>query len=460
MALEYDPDQRGGDAIFKQVIDLVNKSTIQVFYIETYELFSYEINDNTSLSDLRKRMHASTGIKPENQHLVLPNGEIARKDIGKQIMDSWYKPLHRFECNNPVVLFMFDISRELNYIEFYKNLTLPPRVEKMLLNPSQTMEMDEQRHTWRNSVWVAQQTLSKYYHLNSALRGCFMNCTYLYNKLQRENQQVALWVQSLLTSTGLMRKHVRHHVEQYRATLEKEKDSASHDHGICEQLDKRLDLIDHILATFTEFDKFKRENAYKLFEKSGKIVPKFSKDNAIIQQLLKSCEIDDSLREKYNDILSAYDSLRKRKKDEYGTTSNNNLMINLLCDCFKIIESLMKQMFDILLVAVSFMKNINVLTERSQAMQAIVGNWQKRIDGEHVRTWTELQRPLTDRPSDGADHDMPFMSRLNIGNEPNECVRKRLQTLEHTLEALNKFETNKLLVDFSFNPLEFYNLLL
>lgn len=66
MAFEYDPKQRGrtitGQSIFAELQNVLNKKTVTVFSLYTYEFYYYEVNDYTLLSTLKDWIIRDTKI--------------------------------------------------------------------------------------------------------------------------------------------------------------------------------------------------------------------------------------------------------------------------------------------------------------------------------------------------------------------------------------------------------------
>lgn len=111
------------------------------------------------------------------------------------------------------------------------------------------------------------------------------------------------------------------------------------------------------------------------FERNGQIVPKFDKEKFMFEDFFQSPEIDESLMNKYVDIQKAYDMLRKLKKDEYKKYASNNLMVKLLCDIFKLVETLMKKMFSLLSILISFIRNIRNQQRDCQRIKIELDKW-------------------------------------------------------------------------------------
>lgn len=437
----------------------MHKHVVQVFSIDTYETFSYEINAQTTLSELQTKLSANTSIASGNQYLILPNGEMAQESLGKQITEAWYKPESWLDQYNPIVMFVFDCSKELDYYEFYKSLTLPQKVEKMLLDPSRSTDYDEVKLTWRHSVWVARQSVKKYQILHSALKSCLLHCINVYNRLQNKHQQLVGSLNGLFASTQVLANFLRFSSAQSKQILSEPMGEKTNVAAI----KANLEMCGKVATILKGIYQFRREKVKLLFEKTRSIVPRFSKDNFIFENFLKSSDVDTSLMRKYNDILAAYDSLRKRKKEERSKPTPNNHMVSILCDCFQQVETLMKQMFQILKTFVKFIKDIQQINRENAHFQHLIDNWQKTTTVLHSESWASLTTCFA--PERSRDIHSQLQSLTVLSNSPQssrpttENLQREFEKIDALLIELEQGHTSGNSEPVDFTHLEFYNLL-
>ncbi len=439
----------------------MHKYVVQIFSLDTYETFSYEIEEGTTLDSLKRQLSVNTATPPTSHYLVLPNGEAAQEAIGAQIIRTWYRPASWFEQYNPVVLYVFDVSKPggLEYLEFYKSLTLPSTVERMLLEPSRAMDYDEIKLTWRHCVWVARQSVKKYHILHSALKSALLTCINVYNRLQTRHHQLAASLTALFTSAQVLIGYLRFSVGQVRSMLMSESSAAASTKPLLEQpvtlgksssssklsssssssptnnhhhhhlnnnhhsqnsestLKATVDLCLKVATILKSIHMFRREKVRSLFERTASAVPSFSKEgtgssanktsttttttssanppgNFLFENFLKSADsgVDSTLMRRYNDILAAYDSLRKKKKEERRQATPNNQMVALLCDLFQQVETLMKGMFTILRSFTTFIKEVEALTREGEQLQAYIDKWTLTTGELHAESWAQLAR--------------------------------------------------------------------
>ncbi|KAH9516746.1 hypothetical protein DERF_007465 [Dermatophagoides farinae] len=367
--LQFDPKKRGGRDAFKEIKQIVNKRNVQIFSIFSYETFAYEITEETHIDDLKEKIFASSNIIPANQYLFFQNGDLLKEKIGQQIIQTWYTPKSWFDRYNPITINMFDYSKEVNYQEFYKFLCLPNRVEMMLMNCDQTADYDELKFTWRSSVFVARQTVAKYRFVHETLKSCILNAITMFNRLQNEDAMLYNSLNQMFSTINAMEKLLKKNYLKFSNTEETNDDVKDSNHISSS-------------SSSSIFMKLKnlhdwRNNIYISghFERNGQIVPKFDKEKFMFEDFFQSPEIDESLMNKYVDIQKAYDMLRKLKKDEYKKYASNNLMVKLLCDIFKLVETLMKKMFSLLSILISFIRNIRNQQRDCQRIKIELDKW-------------------------------------------------------------------------------------
>ncbi|KAH9417459.1 hypothetical protein DERP_007457, partial [Dermatophagoides pteronyssinus] len=362
MVLQFDPEKRGGRMAYKEIEKITNKKIIEIFSICSYETFTLEINEKTQLRELKEKIFSYSDIIPENQYLFYQNGDKLSEQIGEQIIQTWYQPRSWFERYNPIVINLFDYSKPVSYQEFYKFLCLPNRVEKMLMNVNgiddgNGDDYDDLKLTWRNSVFVARQTVKKYRFIHNTLKSCLLNSLQKFNQLQNENSHLFNQLNQLFSLINFSEKLLWKNYQQN-----------PEDGGAIDDYDDQD--IRPILIKLKNLHEW-RHQITEHFDQNQRIIPKFNKELFLFQDFFQSPEIDPELWSKYDDIQKAYDMLRKMKKIDYKESafSNNNLMVKLLCDIFRLVEKLMKQMFSVLSILIEFLRNIRNQRENCQRIR-------------------------------------------------------------------------------------------
>lgn len=107
LILQFEPSQRGtknGTNIFDQLKKIVNKKTVRIFSVYTYEFYHYEITDTTLLSTLQDWFARDTKIQKEEQ-LILTDWFFFDYDENRKVVDCFCDDL-----NSTIYIFKNDSS--------------------------------------------------------------------------------------------------------------------------------------------------------------------------------------------------------------------------------------------------------------------------------------------------------------------------------------------------------------
>ncbi|CAG2169876.1 unnamed protein product [Oppiella nova] len=364
MVLEWEPKKRGGKGVFQMLSDILNKYIVEVFVVNTLECYSYEITEDTKLLDLQLLIDSNTSINCNNQYLILPKGLIPQENIGKQIIDYWYK---RDDNQNKdiqtICILMFDKSKVSQY-NSYSACVIPQSVEEIMLNPTEGMAYEEQKNAWRHAVWVASQAIKKYVTLHEGFKNILMTCLSSQNVMQKLSQKVNVEFSKLFAITQFFKTSIKINLENC------EKCPNVSSTALLRSSKESLIELREVYAM--------SETVNNLFIKSHSIVTKVidAQRNQVFNAFIKSKPIDESISSIYNDILSAFDQLRKRSKEERSRKTDNTVMVKLLCDCFQLEEKLMKDIYsyirkliDILLQIQSHEKDLQLILKSVSKLQ-------------------------------------------------------------------------------------------
>lgn len=81
LALDWDGEKRGKDLATNKLVffdvlnEILNKRTLKIFSLPTYELLHYEIQPDTDIFSLKSWLEKDTGIVADEQLLLLHNGK-------------------------------------------------------------------------------------------------------------------------------------------------------------------------------------------------------------------------------------------------------------------------------------------------------------------------------------------------------------------------------------------------
>ena len=431
MVLEWDPKKRGGKFAFQMLSDILNKYMVEVFVINTLESYSYEITKDTKLLDLQLLIHSNTSINSNNQYLILPKGLTPQENVGQQILDNWYNTEHNKDLA-PICILMFDKSKVSEY-NSYSACVIPPSVEEIMLNPTQTMPYEEQKNAWRHSIWVSQQAIKKYRTLHEGFKNFQMTCLSAQNNMQKTSAEVNVEFSKLLAIAQFFKNSIKINLDNWEKC---QKVSPS----LLRSSKESLIELREVYAM--------SEAISNLFVKSHSLVNKVidAQRNPTFNAFIKSKPIDESISSIYSEILSAFDQLRKRPKEERSKKTDNTVMVKLLCDCFQLEEKLMKNIYsyirkliEILIQIESHVKDLQLITKSIDQSIAKLNSLQNKVQND---LWTYI-KSRTD-PSIDPKLNQPSLvaagSSLTTSDElinENSVLMKSIEAIISRIQSLN-----------------------
>jgi len=416
--------------------DIMDKVIVEVFVINSLESYSYEITEDTKLLDLQLLIDSNTGINSNNQYLILPKGVIPVENIGQQIIRNWYKKDQNKDMY-PISIIMFDKSKISDY-NAYSACIIPSSVEEIMLNPTELMGFEEQKNAWRNSVWVAQQAIKKYRYLHEGLKNFLMNCLSLQNLMQKMTAKVNVEFSKLYAVAQFFKNSIKLNLEN------------------CEKCRVSASLLRSSKEALIELREVysMQETITQLFTKSQTIVTKVidAQRNTQFNTFLKSKPIDESLSDIFNDILTAYDQLRKKPKEERSRKSNNTLMVKLLCDCFQLEEKLMRDIYSYIRELIQIVIQIESHQKDLELILRTANDSQQKLNALQTKVQTDLWSYLESKIKDNESNYNPRNSLTNSVTSDelvsqNESLMKSIDSIISRIQSLN---TNNSSIDYSF----------
>jgi hypothetical protein len=187
-----------------------------------------------------------------------------------------------------------------------------------------------------------------------------------------------------------------------------------------------------------------QETITQLFTKSHSIVMKVidAQRNTQMNSFLKSKPVDESLSTIFNDILSAFDQLRKKPKEERSRKANNTLMVKLLCDCFQLEEKLMRDIYSYIRKLIEIVLQIESHQKDLELILNSVTESQKKLNVLQSKVQHDLWSLLEFKMKDNEPNHNPRNSLTNsitsdeLVNE-NESLMKSIDSIISRIQSLN-----------------------
>jgi hypothetical protein len=188
------------------------------------------------------------------------------------------------------------------------------------------------------------------------------------------------------------------------------------------------------------------ETVNNLFIKSHSIVTKVidAQRNQVFNAFIKSKPIDESISSIYNDILSAFDQLRKRSKEERSRKTDNTVMVKLLCDCFQLEEKLMKDIYSYIRKLIDILLQIQSHEKDLQLILKSVSTSIHKLSSLQVKVQTDLWSYIESTAKDKTVNETNF-NAMNSPHTSDELVsenEKLMKSIETIISRINSVDSN------------------
>lgn len=479
--LEFDPKKRGGRLSFSNLTDVIlRKTIINVFVMNSLQVFSYEVKEETKVLELKVLIESNTGFKRKDQVILIPgdvvqgsrsillSGEtlddekcvkclnLRTGQISVYSNNSVYSgnSVNNASLNNKspsgstvgaTTIFLFHRTSPLHYAPYSVTSIIPPSVEGVLLNPTKLVTFEEMKTCWTQFLWVAQQLIQKYNHLVNGHQS-FLN----YVSQSKETVRGKFFKSSLqLTRLQLLIETVK---EEIKISLDNVKKNVALKNVIPKEtnilLTNFLSSAEKFIVSVNmqeNFSQTMKSNEESLNEKikylnqftSIKIIKTFDPLSMRRPETMFGVDQLDNSRvfDIYSNMILIYDDMKNTPREERSkvtksagsvTAFDNTPIVKLICDLFQVIEKLVKRSYS----------QVSRLLELSSAFNQI-GKEFRRIElklNEEVANMTSLHRSLIrhqwelleTQPSDGS-------GETNSSTQVNNTIEK----LEQMMSRVN-----------------------
>ena len=429
--LDYDPTKRGGKIAFQTLIETTLKKTvIQVFVMNTLQVYSYEVKPEMKMIELKVLIESNTGFSRSDQVILVPpvsfpfsrtstnfgltvstssvlrsllfSGELGssldQENALKCILSNSCNTTgnsHSFslESGSPRTLFLFHKSHLLSFTQYSVSSIIPPSVEAVLLYPTKLVTYEDQRATWPHFIWVAQVLIKKY---NFLIEG---HDAFLHYVIQlRENtmtrmRQVLVLNNTLQTKRGMIQEQLIFLINRIK--------SASNESSLQENFSNNSTLT----ALLNSSERIVRE--LSAISSKESLQPHISSLHQASRQIdshsnkclkekifdphnpICECLFSESFREHtqvyqmYHSMLTIFEDMRKMSREERSrhvkqsnssTSFDNTPMVKVICDIFQLMEKLIRSNYQSLSQLLELSSTINTLSKEFKKSIMILEN--------------------------------------------------------------------------------------
>lgn len=388
--LEFDPKKRGGRLAFSNLTDVIlRKTIINVFAMNSLQVYSYEVKEETKIIELKVLIESNTGFKRKDQVLLIP-GDVVQGSrsilLSGETLDNekcvkclnlrpglayMYNSNSGNNTNLPsnafpgtTTIFLFHRTSPLHYAPYSVTSIIPPSVEGVLLNPTKLVTFEEMKCCWTQFLWVAQQLIEKYNNLvnghqsflnyvlqsKETVRGKFLKSSLELTTLKvltdtvKEEIKIALDVlKESFAPTAQTQKETEKLLANFLTSAEKFVVSLTMQENFSQTLkvnEESLNEKTKFLIQFTNIRIIKTFDPLNI-SKAENIFGQDHYDNSKVFDI-------------YSNVIMIYDDMKNTPREERTkvtklagtpTAFDNTPIVKLICDLFQLIEKLVKRSY-------------------------------------------------------------------------------------------------------------------
>lgn len=422
--------------MFDDIVHLMSKQSVHIFSEQTLDTLTVELNEKTKLSDIKATISSLINVPLQAQNILLANGVPAPENIGQHLIESG----SRNPEVDPNMVFVFDHNaKDTKCKELYMLLALPDKVQATLMNPNEPMQHDEVHSTWKQFVFVVNQTINQYKLWCKSIKILGQSCNHLYVQLQDKYPNFLFNYGQVISSFSTLTKHIQHNLDHLNSNNEPYRKS-------------RLTMSSPLMVNMQKCETFiENQVCNNLLQTLQAIVPKIYKTDESIQ-CLTSADVDTALAGINQEICSSFGDKSKSSKDEHVVQE----LVRLLVDCFQTIEKARSQIHTLFMVLTNFRSTIVSCQDQMESLEHEFLNWKEQLDENHTELW-KLMDDLGSRKSsvsslinsfNNGQLDINSNTDSPLANDDNS-LGNYLGLLHNKLDEWNKFRFSLYKIEFN-----------
>ncbi|XP_061182095.1 inhibitor of nuclear factor kappa-B kinase subunit alpha-like [Saccostrea echinata] len=213
LMLRWDPKARGGGLIegrpqcFKILDTMLSIKIVHILYVANNQLLSYPLLDNYSMLELQENVEKETGVKVQDQDILLASGASPDPNLGAH--QCWTAP-----GDEDWVVFMF-IKGENQGGGEKKNKPLPPNVQSIVKDSKTALPYNEQKRAWAESVYFCGQQVVDFRRLIQSQRAAMLSLLRTNSSFLRMKNSMVGSCDHLLSKMQYFKECLQHDLDMY-----------------------------------------------------------------------------------------------------------------------------------------------------------------------------------------------------------------------------------------------------
>ncbi|XP_062615186.1 inhibitor of nuclear factor kappa-B kinase subunit alpha-like [Saccostrea cucullata] len=213
LMLRWDPKARGGGLIegrpqcFKILDTMLSIKIVHILYVANNQLLSYPLLDNYSMLELQENIEKETGVKVQDQDILLASGASPDPNLGAH--QCWTAP-----GEEDWVVFMF-IKGENQGGGDKKNKPLPPNVQSIVKDSKTALPYNEQKRAWAESVYFCGQQVVDFRRLIQSQRAAMLSLLRTNSSFLKMKNNMVGSCDHLLSKMQYFKECLQHDLDMY-----------------------------------------------------------------------------------------------------------------------------------------------------------------------------------------------------------------------------------------------------
>ncbi|XP_078319526.1 inhibitor of nuclear factor kappa-B kinase subunit alpha-like [Crassostrea virginica] len=295
LMLKWDSVSRGGGRgegrphCFKVLETMLSVKIIYILYVPKNQLLSYPLVENYSMSTLQQKIEKETGVKVQDQDILLASGVSPDPNLGAH--QCWTAP-----ADEDWVVFLFSKGEKQGEgSERPIGKPLPTKVQGIFKEPTTVLPFQEQKRAWAEAVYFCAQQVVDFRRLIQSQRAAMLS-------LLRKNTEFVKLEKIMISSC----EHLMSKLEYFEECLQQDLqmyDIQIEDGGIC---------AEKVVAKWRKVG-----DEMKLYKAMKQKVETLHQQSLALQTKIVELQKSPFARNKHNEILENLDDIAKKATELY-----------------------------------------------------------------------------------------------------------------------------------------------
>uniref|UniRef100_K1QDD6 IkappaB kinase n=1 Tax=Magallana gigas TaxID=29159 RepID=K1QDD6_MAGGI len=217
LMLRWDSQLRGGGRdgrphCFHVLDTMLNVKILHILYVPCNQLLSYPLVENYSIQELQEKIEKETGVKVEDQDILLASGASPDPNLGAH--QCWTAP-----GEEDWVVFLFAKGENQGGGTQIQK-PIPTNVQGIFKEPTIVLPFQEQKKAWAEAVYFCNQQVVDFRRLIQSQRAAMLSMLRTHNDFAKREKKMVSNCEHLVSKLDYFEEwqvHLQHDLELYGA---------------------------------------------------------------------------------------------------------------------------------------------------------------------------------------------------------------------------------------------------